>query len=206
MALITNAGTPGISDPGTILINQALEADIRVSPVPGPSAVIAALSVCGLRTDGFLFTGFLSSRPGRRKKQIRSLFSEPRTMVFYEAPHRLLDMLKDLKEILGDRQIVILREMTKVYEEMKRGPVSRVLGQLETGRVRGEYTLIVSGKEKGKDIQTLETGTRKRIEKLIMNEKMSIKEIAAKLSHEGGLTYRKIYKECISIKRSIGLA
>lgn len=145
VALVTNAGTPAVSDPGGMLINQVLERNINVSPIPGPSAVIAALSVSGLRVDRFLFIGFLSNKPSRRRKELRNLISEPRTMVFFESPHRIKAMLMDIKEILGDRQIVVLRELTKVYEEIKRGSVSSVLDELEEGKIRGEFTLVVAG-------------------------------------------------------------
>ncbi|UCF55853.1 MAG: 16S rRNA (cytidine(1402)-2'-O)-methyltransferase, partial [Deltaproteobacteria bacterium] len=104
IALVTNAGTPGVSDPGSLLINQAMEKNINVSPIPGPSAVIAALSVSGLQAERFLFLGFLPNRSSKRRKELKNLISEHRTMVFFEAPHRLQAMLTDLKEILGDRQ------------------------------------------------------------------------------------------------------
>jgi 16S rRNA (cytidine1402-2'-O)-methyltransferase len=145
IALVTNAGTPAVSDPGGWLINQVLEHNINVSPIPGPSAVMAALSVSGFRVDRFLFIGFLSNKPSRRRKELRNLISEPRTMVFFEAPHRIKAMLMDIKEILGDRQIVVLRELTKVYEEIKRGFVSSILEKLDEGKIRGEFTLVVAG-------------------------------------------------------------
>ncbi|MEE9611663.1 MAG: 16S rRNA (cytidine(1402)-2'-O)-methyltransferase [Desulfatiglandales bacterium] len=203
IALVTNAGTPGVSDPGVLLINQAAEANINISPIPGPSAVVAALSISGLRTDRFVFLGFLSNKAGKRKKELRNLISEPRTMVFFEAPHRIQAMLMDLKEILGDRQIVVLREMTKVYEEARRGPVSTILDQLEADKVKGEFTLVVAGKAVVEDEHLLDQETQKNIKKLMKEKNMSIKDIAGHLSGEGGLTYRRLYKECLSIKREM---
>jgi 16S rRNA (cytidine1402-2'-O)-methyltransferase len=204
IALVTNAGTPGVSDPGVLLINQAVEENIKVSPIPGPSAAIAALSVSGLRTDRFLFLGFLSNRSSKRRKELKNLTSEPRTMVFFEAPHRLKVMLMDLREILGDRRIVVLREMTKLYEEVKRGSAGSILQQIEEDKLKGEFTLVVAGKEKEEGDHLLDERTQNKIEKLLKEKNMSIKDIAEQLSGEEGLTYRRLYKECLSIKRAIG--
>ena len=203
IALVTNAGTPGVSDPGVLLMNQAAEANIRISPIPGPSAVIAALSISGLRTDSFLFLGFLSNRAGKRRKDLRNLIPETRTMVFFEAPHRLQSMLMDLKEILGDRQIVVLREMTKVYEEVKRGPVSSILSRLERDKIKGEFTLVVAGKEMVRSAPLLDGKILEKIDRLLKEKHLSVKDIATQLSGEEGLTYRRLYKECLSIKRGM---
>lgn len=203
IALITNAGTPAVSDPGGMLVNQAIEENIKVSPIPGPSAVIAALSVSGLRSDRFLFLGFLSRRASKRRRELQGLISEPRPMVFFESPHRLESMLTDIKEVLGDRHIVLLREMTKVYEEVKRGLVGSVLKKLEDDKIKGEFTLVVAGKEKGKSDHPLDRRTQKRIGKLMNEKEMGVKEIASQLSGEEGLTYRAVYKECLAIKRAM---
>ena len=204
VALVTNAGTPGVSDPGAILINQAVEEGIKVSPIPGPSAVISALSVSGLRAERFLFLGFLSHRSSKRRKELKNLISEQRTMVFFEAPHRVQAMLMDLKDILGDRQIVLLREMTKVYEEIKRGAASAILKQLDPEKIRGEFTLVVSGREKAVREASLDRETRRMIEKLLKENNMSIKDMATRLSDKKGLSYRRLYKECLAMKRAIG--
>jgi len=203
IALITNAGTPAVSDPGALLINMAIEENIKVSPIPGPSAVIAALSVSGLRMDRFLFLGFLSNRSGKRRKELRNVMNEPRTMVFFEAPHRIKSMLTDLKEILGDRHMVILRELTKVYEEIRRGSVSSILKELEEDKIKGEFTLVVAGKGNAGADRSLDRITQKRIAGLLNENQMSIKEIATQLSEELGLTYRKVYKECLAIKKAM---
>jgi len=204
VALVTNAGTPGVSDPGALLINQAVEDGIRVSPIPGPSAVISALSVSGLRSERFLFLGFLSHRSSKRRRELKDLISEQRTMVFFEAPHRLQAMLMDLKDILGDRQIVLLREMTKVFEEIKRGLAADVLKQLQPQNIRGEFTLVVAGCEKNMEEGLIDRETRREIEKLLKENNMSIKDVANRISEEKGLTYRRLYKECLSIKRGVG--
>lgn len=204
MALVTNAGTPGVSDPGALLINQAVEEGIKVSPIPGPSAVISALSVSGLRTERFLFLGFLSHRSSKRRKELKDLMSEQRTLVFFEAPHRLQAMLKDLKDVLGDRQMVLLREMTKVFEEIKRGLVSAVLDQLEPDHIKGEFTLVVAGSEKNVEEGSIDRETKREMERLLKEDNMSIKDVATRISEEKGLTYRRLYKACLSIKRAMG--
>lgn len=203
IALVTNAGTPGVSDPGAFLIRRALDENIRVSPVPGPSAVTAALSVSGLRGDNFLFLGFLANRSGKRRRELEALSSESRTMVFFEAPHRLQSMLTDLLDILGDRQIVLLRELTKMFEEVKQGSVSSVLKALQGATVRGEFTVVVAGKEKEKRDHSLDEHTQRRVEKLLKEQRMGVKEIARRLSEETGLVYRDLYKVCLSVKRSM---
>ena len=201
VALVTDAGTPGISDPGVFLIGRAAKEEIKVVPIPGASAVIAALSVSGLNTNSFIFSGFLPNKSGKRKKELKKLVAEPRTMVFFEAPHRLKAMLTDLMEILGDRDIVMLREMTKMFEEIKRGTVSSVLEYMTPDRIRGEFTLVVAGSE-GERADVTNMKVVKRIEKML-SEKMSVKDIACVLSGEEGLTYRQIYKKCLDRKKAM---
>jgi len=204
LALVTDAGTPGISDPGVYLINRAVKEDIKVRPIPGPSAVVAALSVSGLPTARFVFLGFLSNKTGKRKRQLEKLATEPRTMVFFEAPHRLRAMLSDLREILGDRQVVMLREMTKVFEEVKRGTVSAMLAHFTTEKVRGEFTLVVEGAGEQQKPQGLSEEVQKRIGELLAEKKMSIKDIAILLSSEEEIAYRRVYKECLARRKVAG--
>ena len=125
VAYVSDAGTPGISDPGYILVREAVSLGIRVAPVPGASALIAALSVSGLPMDSFIFLGFLPSKSMRRRQLLTSLREEERTLIFYESPHRLLASLNDIAALLGDREVVVSREMTKIYEEFLRGPAGR---------------------------------------------------------------------------------
>jgi len=204
LALVTDAGTPGISDPGVRLINRAAEEGIRVVPVPGPSAVVAALSVSGLPTDRFLFLGFLSNKPGKRKKELKSLASETHTMVFYEAPHRIQAMLSDLKEIFGERRMVMLREMTKVFEEVQRGAPGDILTSLAPERIRGEFTLVVAGSESKETFRGLSKEASNRMGELIMTNRMSIKDIADQISREEGVSYRQAYKACLDKKGETG--
>lgn len=146
IALVSDAGTPGISDPGYRLIQQAIERGIPVVPIPGPSAVIAALSVSGLPTDRFSFIGFLPRRGGKRRKLLDKLVDLDATSILYESPHRLVGTLEDLLDTCGDRQIVITRELTKAFEEVIRGKISDIIGTLKAGRIRGEITIVLAGK------------------------------------------------------------
>ena len=203
VALVTNAGTPGVSDPGALLINQAVEEGIQVSPIPGPSAVISALSVSGLRAERFLFLGFLSHSSSKRKKELKNLIAEQRTMVFFEAPHRLKSMLMDLKDILGDRQVVLLREMTKIFEEIKRGLASDVLKQLELDSIKGEITLVVAGGEKKMDEGFIDRETQRMIKRLLKENNISVKDMATRISEEKGLPYRRLYKKCLDMKKEM---
>jgi len=153
IALVSDAGTPGLSDPGSRLVREAIDNHIRLVPIPGVSASLAALSVSGLPTNRFIFVGFLSNKKGRRRKELEGLKREVRTMIFFESPHRLIKMLTDMYEILGNRDIVLAKEMTKIFEEVKKGSVSKILSSFEDERVRGEYTIIVEGaKEKSASI------------------------------------------------------
>ena len=146
VALVSDAGTPGISDPGYRLIQMAIEQDISVVPIPGPSAVIAALSVAGLPTDSFLFKGFLPHKSKKRRDLLQQLEGVRETLIVYESPHRISETLQDVLEILGDREMALTRELTKVYEEVLRGKVSDVLQQIGEKTLKGEITLVVSGK------------------------------------------------------------
>ncbi|MBW2599433.1 MAG: 16S rRNA (cytidine(1402)-2'-O)-methyltransferase [Deltaproteobacteria bacterium] len=145
IAYVSDAGTPGISDPGYIFVKQAIFESIRVVPVPGPVAAVAALNVSGLPMDSFVFFAFLPSRRGKRRQLLESVKEESKTMVFYESPNRLVATLQDISEVLGDRQIAVSRELTKIYEETLRGTVSEVSESLREKKIRGEITLVISG-------------------------------------------------------------
>ena len=155
MALVSDAGTPGISDPGFRLIHSAIEHGIPVIPVPGPSAVIAALSVSGLPTDAFLFKGFLPHKSKRRRDFLRELEDVRETIIFYESPHRISDALNDILEILGDREMVLTRELTKIYEEVLRGKVTEIQYQIGGRKLKGEITLVISGKTRKENLKVM---------------------------------------------------
>jgi 16S rRNA (cytidine1402-2'-O)-methyltransferase len=145
IALVADAGTPGISDPGYYLINRCIQAGIRLSPIAGPSAFLAALTVSGLPTDAFLFEGFLPKKQSGRIKHLLALKDERRTIILFESPHRLVRCLRDVHEAWGDRRAVVAREMTKIYEEIIRGRLSQIIPKLEGHPVRGEITLVIEG-------------------------------------------------------------
>jgi 16S rRNA (cytidine1402-2'-O)-methyltransferase len=146
IALVSDAGTPGISDPGFRLIQLAIEGQIPIVPIPGPSAAITALSVSGLPTDAFLFKGFLPHKSKKRRDLLKELEEIKETLIFYESPHRISETLKDILEILGDREIVLTRELTKVYEEIIRGKVSEIRNRVGEKKLKGEITLVIEGK------------------------------------------------------------
>lgn len=175
VSLVSDAGMPGISDPGHVLIKRAIESGFEVSVLPGASAAITALVGSGLPTDSFLFIGFLEKNRSQRKKQLTELKDETRTMILYEAPHRIREFLSVIKEILGDRKVSLCRELTKIYEEYERGMVSELIEKYETKEPRGEYVIILEGKNKEELIE-------ERIEEL---SKVPIKDAVSDLMGQG---------------------
>ena len=148
IALVSESGTPGISDPGADLVAAAHEAGAKVNVVPGPCALAAAAGASGLDADRFVFEGFLPKKPGKRRRILESLAREPRTLVFYESPHRVAATLEAMREALGDRRITIGRELTKVFEEIRPTTLSAAIADLEKRSPRGEYVLVVAGAPK----------------------------------------------------------
>ncbi len=147
VALVSDAGTPTLNDPGYELVRAALEAGHKVSPIPGPSAPVAALAASGLPTDSFLYLGYLPRKLSERREFVGRIANSPYTLIFLETPHRLLDSLADLETILGDRQIAVARELTKVHEEIWRGTIAGAREYFAEHEPRGELTLVIHGKE-----------------------------------------------------------
>jgi 16S rRNA (cytidine1402-2'-O)-methyltransferase len=145
IALVSDAGTPLISDPGLYLLNRCIQESVPTVPVPGSSAVLCGLAVSGLRTDSFLFEGFLSRKKGKRLKTLQSLKSLPHTLIFFESPYRVHQTLQDCLEVLGDRSVVLARELTKVFEEVIRGRIADVIKRVSKKEIRGEVTLLIEG-------------------------------------------------------------
>jgi 16S rRNA (cytidine1402-2'-O)-methyltransferase len=143
IALVTDAGTPGISDPGFLLVREARAAGIPVVPVPGPSAAVTALSAAGIPADRFLFEGFLPIKPGRRLNRLKALRDLETTLVLYESPHRIVATLEAIREVFGEREVVLARELTKQFEEVVNAAPSAHLARLRAGQVRGEFTLVI---------------------------------------------------------------
>ena len=140
--MISDAGTPGISDPGAVLIGRAIESGIDVISIPGPSALVAAISISGLLIKEFTFIGFLPPKTAQRQKTLTSIEMEQRTLIFYEAPHRIIETLNDMHEIFGDRKASVVKEITKLHEEVRRGPVEELLAHYTAHPPRGEITLV----------------------------------------------------------------
>ncbi|RKU10651.1 16S rRNA (cytidine(1402)-2'-O)-methyltransferase [Candidatus Poribacteria bacterium] len=145
IALVSDAGTPTISDPGYRLLIQCIDADIAIIPIPGPSACIAAASIAGLPLHNFVFEGFLSPKSGRRKRQLAELSEEKRTLIFYESPHRIVVFLQDVLDVFGDRQVSVARELTKKFEEVLRGTVTEAIQKFQETSPRGEFTIVIEG-------------------------------------------------------------
>lgn len=199
VALVSDAGTPGISDPGYYLINRAIEEGIKVTPVPGPTASIAALSISGLPTDSFIFEGFLPAKRTARQKKLRELSAEGRTIVLFEAPHRLLASLKDIREVLGDRRIVLTRELTKVFEEIIRGKVSEVIRKVEGRKVKGEITIILEGAAEKGAVETIDLQDYLRM--LMKEEGLSLKDAVSRASRDLNLPRNQVYQEALRISK-----
>ncbi len=144
ISLVSDGGTPGVSDPGKELVGEARRAGIAVIPIPGPSALICALSASGLSGESFVFLGFLPRRKSRRKKILQEMKEQKRTLIFYEAPHRIRDLLEEIEAVLGDREAVLARELTKIYEEILSGTVSGLIRQLADREPKGEYCLLLA--------------------------------------------------------------
>jgi len=145
IALVSDSGTPGISDPGFNIARLAIDNNIPVTVIPGPSALIAGLVLSGMPTDSFVFEGFLAQKPGKRRNELKALSQEKRTIVIYESPHRILKTLKDILDIMGDRDIAIMREITKVFEEVIRLKASDMIRHFEKTPPKGEFILTIKG-------------------------------------------------------------
>jgi 16S rRNA (cytidine1402-2'-O)-methyltransferase len=199
VALVSDAGTPAINDPGYELVRAALASGFDVQPVPGPSAPIAALTASGLPTDSFLYLGYLSHKSSERRKTVGQVGNLPYTLIFLESPHRLVDSLADLLAILGDRRICIAREMTKMYEEFWRGRVSDGIEYFKSKEPRGEFTLVIEGKKKDESEKWTEETLLKAIRKGL-GEKMSAKELSTQMAERSGWSKKEVYALVNQIK------
>jgi 16S rRNA (cytidine1402-2'-O)-methyltransferase len=198
IALVSDAGMPLVSDPGYRLVTLCLRHHIPVVPVPGPSALLAALSASGLPNEEFLFAGFLPARSGERRRALERLRIEERTIILYEAPHRLDECLADALEILGDRPACLAREVTKLHEEFRRGKLSDLAASLEERPARGEITLLVGPPEANtsKPADTSQS-LAERVDELIRQAKLDRKEALKLAAKERGLTRRAAYNQLL---------
>jgi 16S rRNA (cytidine1402-2'-O)-methyltransferase len=191
VALVSDAGTPGLSDPGYVLVQAAIDRGVLVVPVPGPSALTAALVASGLPTDAFVYVGFLPRRATGRRRLLAELDGERRTLVAFESPHRLAAALEDIMSVLGDRQIVVARELTKLHEEIWRGPVSQARERF-AGVVRGEVTLVIAGASDAPS-QWDQERVREGVARL-MEQGRSHREAARQVAQASGWPRRAVYQ------------
>ncbi|MGA8310239.1 MAG: 16S rRNA (cytidine(1402)-2'-O)-methyltransferase [Terriglobales bacterium] len=197
VALVTDAGMPGISDPGYRLISLAIRHHIPVVPIPGASAFLAALVASGLPTDSFRFGGFLPPKSGQRRQMLESIKASPRTQVFYEAPHRIKEAVEDVVGILGvERQLVIAREVTKIHEEFLRGRASEILETLNArSDIKGEITLLIGKAEEREQEPTAGLNVRERLQQIMAEEKLDEKSALKRVAREMGVSKSAAYRE-----------
>lgn len=197
IALVSDAGTPGISDPGAVLVRKARAAGITVVPLPGPSALTTALSVAGIVEGSFLFLGFAPARKGQRQKFLGTVADLPWPLVLYESPHRFQELLADILSVLGDRQVFWGRELTKMYEDLQAGTVSELLELATQTKPRGEYVVVVSPgltrEDKGEDLEQL-------LEWYLLHTELSIKDVSQRLARELGISRSLIYQKALAFK------
>lgn len=205
IALVTDAGMPGISDPGYELVQAATAAGVTVIPIPGPSAVITALSASGLPTDRFVFEGFLPTKGQARRDRLEALQIETRTLVLYEAPHRLLQTLQDLAEILSaDRAIAIAKELTKLHETFWRGAIAAAVAHYAVYEPQGEFTLIIAGAKPTQPLLS-ETALKAELENLL-KQGVSRSQASRQLAQQTPLSRRQIYQLALTIPSELNLA
>jgi 16S rRNA (cytidine1402-2'-O)-methyltransferase len=195
VALVSDAGMPAVSDPGFRLLRAAVEAGVEVNVVPGPSAVTAALVVSGLPSDRWVFEGFLPRRAGDRRRRLRALAHDPRTVVVFESPLRVVTLLRDVLVELGDRRAALARELTKLHEEVVRGRVSEVLASVRDSEPRGEIVLVLEGAEPAEaDLDELVDEARR-----LVADGMRKREAAAAVARRGGASVNAIYGKLVGL-------
>jgi 16S rRNA (cytidine1402-2'-O)-methyltransferase len=204
VALISDAGTPLISDPGYVLVRDARAAGHRVSPIPGPCALVAALSAAGLPTDRFLYVGFLPAKRSGRRASLEALGTEPATLVFYESPHRILESVRDIAEVLGeDREMVLGREITKTFETFYSGSVAEVVAELEEDPhgTRGEFVVMIRGAVAQLGNDEAATMDVDRVLRVLLAE-LPVKKVAKMASELTGLSKNELYQRALALKDS----
>lgn len=199
IAVVTDAGMPGISDPGFRLISLAIRHRIPVVPIPGASAFLSALVASGLPTDSFRFGGFLPARRSQRRRLLESIKNAPRTQIFYEAPHRIEETLQDVAELLGgSRHVVIAREVTKLHEEFLRGRADELADQVRAHPLKGEITLLIGKPEEAEETEDSEVApetVRSRVDELMAAEQLDEKAALKRVAREMGISKSEAYRE-----------
>lgn len=200
VALVTDAGTPGISDPGQDLVRLAVSENIQVSPIPGPSAVTTALVVAGLPVQPFIFLGYPPNRPATRRKFFAKYAKAEETLVLFESPRRLAASLKDMRNIWGNRKVAVTRELTKIHEEVFRGSLEEAIARWP-GEARGEITLLVAGVESGRPQANDSLIQQLRV--CLTSNRRPLKEISAEVAQQRGISKRLVYQEALKIKKEL---
>ena len=198
VAIVSDAGTPAISDPGFRLVRAAIESEVTIVPVPGPSALISALTAAGLPTDEFYFAGFLPPRSNARRTKLSELKSIPATLIFYEAPHRLAETLKDAYETLGERKAVVARELTKLHEEIRRGRLSELAVHYSNEEPRGEIVLLIDRNVLDNDSRTTTESIASLVDQLErdgLDHRAALKKAARELGLSRAEAYRRLMAE-----------
>lgn len=199
VAQVSDAGMPGISDPGYRVIKLAIERGVPVVPIPGASAVVAALAASGLPTDSFQFLGFLPAKSGQRRTMLETLRHAKHTTVVYEAPHRIAETMKDVVELLGaERPVVLARELTKVHEEFIRGSAAEILQRIQEHELKGEMTLLIG---KGEEQQTAAKDIAQRLDEIMREQKLDENAALKALAKERGISKSEAYRELQRVKR-----
>jgi 16S rRNA (cytidine1402-2'-O)-methyltransferase len=198
VAVVSEAGTPSISDPGYRLVEAAIGADVPVEPIPGASAVLAAIVVSGLPTDSFVFEGFLPRRGGERRKRLEALAGERRTLVMFESPHRVDASLADMLTVLGDRPAALCRELTKLHEEVRRAPLSQLLASVERTPVKGELVLVVEGAPEA--VPDLDAAVAEVLKRKGAGE--SVREATRAVAEQRGVARRALYDRVLKEKKT----
>jgi 16S rRNA (cytidine1402-2'-O)-methyltransferase len=195
IAVVSDAGMPGISDPGFRLVSLAIERGVPVFPVPGAAAFLAGLVVSGLPTDSFSFRGFLPAKSGARRRELEKILASDETQIYYEAPHRIRETLADVVEVLGpDRPVVVARELTKIHEEFLRGAAGEVERALNAREVKGEITLLIGKAAEGQSAPR-GSSVRERVEELMREEKVNEKAALKKVAKERRISKSEAYRE-----------
>lgn len=200
VALVTDAGTPGISDPGQDLVRLAVSENIQVSPIPGPSAVTTALVVAGLPVQPFIFLGYPPNRPATRRKFFAKYAKAEETLVLFESPRRLAASLKDMRNIWGNRKVAVTRELTKIHEEVFRGSLEEAIARWP-GEARGEITLLVAGVESGRP--QADDSLIQQLRVCLTSNRRPLKEISAEVAQQRGISKRLVYQEALKIKKEL---
>jgi 16S rRNA (cytidine1402-2'-O)-methyltransferase len=202
IALVSNAGTPTVSDPGYMLLQKALEDNITVVPIPGPSALLAALSISGLPTDSFIFIGFCAKKKTRRLKQLQEFAHETRTLIFYESPGRILAFMNEIRAVMGDRYVVLCREMTKLHEEFLRGRLSEVIETLSNRpAVKGECTLLLKGSEE--NISVSQDIVRDELIEVLGHKEKKLSQVSKIIAQKYGLSKNEVYEMALTLKAEL---